>query len=67
MRALPAEDVADAPDAAVAGLAAVAACRQVNVSARIVSEEEGAVGATFVKALVKKEEEEEKEEKQTDK
>jgi len=41
--------VADAPDAAVAGLAAVAACRQVNVSARIVSEEEGAVGATFVK------------------
>lgn len=49
--ALPAEDVADAPDAAVAGLAAVAACRQVNVSARIVSEEEGAVGATFVKGF----------------
>ena len=49
MRALPAEDVADAPDAVVAGLAAVAACRLANASVRIVSKEEGAVGATFVK------------------
>ena len=50
--ALPAEDVADAPDVVVADLAVVAVCRLVNASARIVSGD--GVVVTFVKAVRKR-------------